>query len=137
MAAIHSIQLSIGLGPSPGNVVINMHGALDVTTAAGLARVCDGLLDDPDTLTISIDFHRVYGLEIEALGDVAAAAERAEQRGVDLTFRDPPELLCQALEEAGLTDRVRMVYQDSRPPWQAIVGDRRRSRRCHPSYQAL
>ncbi len=135
MATTTSVQLSIAAGLAPSSVVIGVHGELEVTTVAGLQRVLDAILEDKDILAVHVSLRHVHGIDIGAISGLSAAAERAEQRGVELTLDDPPERLCQALEEEGLTGLIRMALQDRRPPWVATEVDRRQARRRHPSNQ--
>jgi len=133
MATLTSAHLSIAGGPAPGTVVVGVHGALDVAATTNLQSVCDGILEDRDVLAISVDLHDAQGVDVDGIASLATVANRAEQRNAEFTLDDPPELLCQALELAGLTGLIRMGHQERRPTYPAADLSQRQARRRHPS----
>jgi len=137
MATIPSARLTISPGPAPQSVVVGVRGALDVGAAAGLQRVLDGILDDCDIRTMRVDLHEVHGVDADGVTALAAVAGRADHIGALVTLIDPPELLCQALETAGLTGLIRMVHQDRQPPWPATKMDRCQAQAEHPAGRLL
>jgi anti-anti-sigma factor len=132
MATTPSVYLSLAAGRDPGNVTITIHGALGVLDAARLQRVLDDVLNDGDAVAISVDLYDVRG-DVSGILSLAAAAERCQQRGVELTLCHPSPLLCPTLESAGLTTLIRMVQKDRRPPWS--VAGTAHGRQDHPSAQ--
>jgi ABC-type transporter Mla MlaB component len=135
MATTASARLTISAGLAPRSVVVGVRGALDFGAAAGLQRVLDGIGCDCDIRTMSVDLHEVRGVDADGVTAVAAVAARADGRGAEVTLIDPPELLCLALETAGLTDLIRMVHQECQPPWPATKMDRRQAQAEHPAGQ--
>ncbi len=137
MATIPFAHLTITAGATPGGVIVALRGVLDAPAAERLRTVIEGILDDRDILSISLDLHDVRGIGVGGISGLAATADRADERGAELTLTDPPERLCAALESEGLTGLVRIVHQDRRPPWLATDVDRRQARRRHPSGHPL
>ncbi len=133
MATITSARLSVGAGPGPDSVVVGLHGTLDAPAAASLQRVCDGILDDRDVRAIRVALRDVRSMDVDGMTGLAAAAERAEQRGAELTLSDPSEPLCRALESEGLTGLIRMGRHDRRPLSSATEIDGHQPRRHHPT----
>ncbi len=134
MTAFPPLLVTIARGTSPGSVVLSLHGTLDEANAAHLQQVCDGVVADRDTVAISVNLYRVEGADIVA---ISLLAVNAAKRGIELTLNDPSERLAQVLEEAGLTDLIRMLQQDRRPAWQVSDRVRREARRRHPSNHGL
>ncbi|MDQ6614381.1 MAG: STAS domain-containing protein [Actinomycetota bacterium] len=137
MAKFSSTQVTISAGPAPGRVVVRVHGSLDAKGAATLQRVLDQILEDREITTVRIDLCNVRAVNADGIAGLIAAAERADQRGAELSLDDPSELLGAAPESAGLLPPVAIVHQDRRSPWLATEGDRRRARSNHPSTHLL
>jgi anti-anti-sigma factor len=137
MATTPSAFLTISPRSALQSVVVGVRGALDVGAAAGLQRVLDGIVDDCDSCTMSVDLHEVDGIDADGVTALAVVAGRADRRGLEVMLIDPPELLCQALETAGLTGLIRMVDQDRQPPWPATKMDRRQAQAEHPAGRLL
>ncbi len=133
MAMITSAHLSLASGPTPGSVVVGVHGSIDLASAASLQDVCDGVLEDRYVRTMMIDLHDVRGADVAGISGLAATTRRAAQRGAALTLNDPSERVCQALQVEGLTGLIRMGHVDRRPPRLDAQLIRRQARRCHPS----
>ncbi len=132
MPTTTSLRLTISACPT----VHRVHGSLDGAAAADLQRVLNGVLADRETTAI-ISCVTCNGVDLEGISGLGALAELAGWQNVALTLNDPTEQLCEALQSEGLTELIRMVHKDLRPPWRAAEIDRlrpgRTTRRAWPA----
>ena len=127
------MQLTVSAGPAPGGVTIGVHGSLDAAAVVALEWVLGDVLADRETSAVVVSLRYVNGVDRDGTSGLGALAARAGEQNVVLTLNDPPEQVCEALQSDGLTELIRMVHQDRRPPWRANEFDRRRARSDHPS----
>ena len=95
----------------------------------------DAILKDGDICVMSVDLHAVHGVDVDGVTALAVVAGRSDQGGAEVTLIDPPELLCQALETAGLTGLIRMV-RPGQPRAANRIG-RRQAQANHPAGRLL
>ena len=99
------------VGRYQATVVVTVHGELDAARAAHLGHVLADLIDGQGNLSVLVDLHDATAVDGHRLSVFAHAAEQARRRGGAISLGRPPELLHQALRDAGLGRLV-----EHRPP---------------------
>lgn len=93
---------------SDGVVCVVATGEIDSSSAPGLRRTLDAVLDDPDVSEIVVDLAGVTFLDSAGLCVLAAAHRRLKGRGVRLRVLASSRAVIRPLQITGLWDLLRV-----------------------------
>jgi anti-anti-sigma factor len=95
-------RASIVVGRYKKDVVVTVHGKLDLAKAEALGAVLADLIDGQGNLSVIVDLHDATAADADCLWVFTDAAERAHRRGGRLMLNEPPDSIHSGLHLRGL-----------------------------------
>lgn len=102
-------QFRIAIGRTFGTVNVGVRGHLDVASATHLGNILGDLIDGQGNLTVLVDLHDAQARDAGGSAVLGEMVQRAGWPVGQLILRDPPTLLCRALQVRGLGALIRIT----------------------------